>query len=756
MNRKSCWSIPSLVISILIFSTVAFLTSCSSSSSKPTPVVSIAATAGTGQSAQVGAAFTNVLTATVTTNGSPTSGVSVTFTAPASGASGTFATTTPGATDTETTNASGVATSQVFTANTTAGAYTVTATATGATGNATFSLSNTPGTAAALAATSGGGQSAAISTAFTNPLVATVTDSDGNPVQGQTVTFTAPGTGVSGLFADAGTPAATDTETTDANGNATSTVFTANATVGGPYNITATSGALTPVNFALTNTAAVVVSPLPDGNYVYSAAGSDVADTSVYYISGAITIAGGVITGGEQDFIDFDIAATDNINPTGSSIATTADGNLQLILTTCNATDCTTTDTNIGVAGVETFNGSVLPNNANKAFIAEFDSSATSSGEIALQDPTAAAATPSLGYAFEVGGVDVNYDALAIGGILNVDGAGTISGTGSIFDANDDASSTTFQGETFTASTVSAPDAFGRVVFTLNATDTTDFPQIIMAGYIVDSSHINLVEDNDALVATTGGIAYSQGAATGTFNTASASGNSYVVGMFGVDSAGFLQTVGLITPGATTVTGFIDFNDLTGSEPVSPDPVTAPAYTVDATGRVTIANVTDGAAVAFNLQVYLDGNGHALALTLDDSDILGGSGYQQVGGGSFAATSFTGGYALGTTGFDGGESGEVDAVGPVTATGSGATFSGTVDLNWLLNTGAVPDLAVSGTYTSNADGIFTGTLTGLDVITCQTTCTADVFNYYLFDAAGDNIAIETDTNQLTLGLFKQQ
>jgi len=36
------------------------------------------------------------------------------------------------------------------------------------------------------------------------------------------------------------------------------------------------------------------------------------------------------------------------------------------------------------------------------------------------------------------------------------------------------------------------------------------------------------------------------------------------------------------------------------------------------------------------------------------------------------------------------------------------------------------------------------------------TCSVDNFSYYLIDVAGDNIAIETDENQLTLGFFLQQ
>jgi CSLREA domain-containing protein len=51
---------------------------------------SIAATAGSGQSATINTAFATQLKATVTESGNPRSGISVTFTKPATGASGTF------------------------------------------------------------------------------------------------------------------------------------------------------------------------------------------------------------------------------------------------------------------------------------------------------------------------------------------------------------------------------------------------------------------------------------------------------------------------------------------------------------------------------------------------------------------------------------------------------------------------------------------------------------------------------------------
>ncbi|KZL20905.1 Ig-like domain-containing protein [Pseudovibrio sp. Ad37] len=99
-------------------------------------------------------------------------------------------------TQTATTNASGVASLSV-TANATSGAYVVEASIGGVVATADFSLTNNTGAASLVAVTSGNNQSTAISSAFTNPLVVTVTDSGGNPVASETVTFTAPATGAS-------------------------------------------------------------------------------------------------------------------------------------------------------------------------------------------------------------------------------------------------------------------------------------------------------------------------------------------------------------------------------------------------------------------------------------------------------------------------------------------------------------------------------------------------------------------------------
>ncbi len=139
MNRNFT-SILAVILVCLVF---GFLTGCGSSSSStppppPPPTFAITATSGSGQKANVGDAFTNMLVATVTSNGTAASWVTVTFT-PVPGPAGQSC--TPSAT-TATTASDGTA-SITCTANSTPGAYSVTAAATGATATASFTEGNT-------------------------------------------------------------------------------------------------------------------------------------------------------------------------------------------------------------------------------------------------------------------------------------------------------------------------------------------------------------------------------------------------------------------------------------------------------------------------------------------------------------------------------------------------------------------------------------------------------------------------------------
>lgn len=141
-------------------------------------------------------------------------------------------------------------------------------------GTHTGSLSVTvsPAAAGSITATSGGGQSATAGSAFTNPLVATVGDSYGNPKSGVSVTFSGPSSGASANFASGGNCTSNPQSyqcvaTTNAGGVATSSIFTANAGAGA-YNVSATaSGGSNPsVDFSETNIGLLHVSSLATGS----------------------------------------------------------------------------------------------------------------------------------------------------------------------------------------------------------------------------------------------------------------------------------------------------------------------------------------------------------------------------------------------------------------------------------------------------------------------------------------------------------
>ncbi len=104
-------------------------------------------------------------------------------------------------------------------------------------------------------------QSAALGTSFATALAVTVTDASSKPVSGLNVTFTAPASGASGQFSNS---TATITVATNASGIA-SAPFTANASAGGPYNVTAVAGTLNGT-FVLTNSAHNLCDATQDGN----------------------------------------------------------------------------------------------------------------------------------------------------------------------------------------------------------------------------------------------------------------------------------------------------------------------------------------------------------------------------------------------------------------------------------------------------------------------------------------------------------
>ena len=127
-----------------------------------------------------------------------------------------------------------------------------------------------------ITATGGTPQSAAVNTAFTTALQATVRDASSNPVSGVAVTFTAPASGASGKFGSS----ATATATTNSSGVATAPTVTANGTAGS-YVVTASASGASPATFSLTNTAGAAASITATGGTPQSATVSTAFTTAL-------------------------------------------------------------------------------------------------------------------------------------------------------------------------------------------------------------------------------------------------------------------------------------------------------------------------------------------------------------------------------------------------------------------------------------------------------------------------------------------
>jgi hypothetical protein len=493
-------------------------------------------------------------------------------------------------------------------------------------------------------------------------------------------------------------------------------------------------------NVTITGTAAT----LANGTYVFHLSGP--VGPAANALAGVIVAQDGRITGGEQDFSSYAVDQTAqqsltfyDQNLTGT-YTTTPDGNLQITINT--------NDANVGNSGTETLNGVIV--SPSRALLTELNG-VVGTGTLDLQSLPTPLVAPSGGYAFTTTGVDASGSPATIGGVINVDDlgmtSGTISGNGSVIDVNDDLvfNDNLFPGgQALGASTVSTPDSFGRVKFQLAPGAGAKFVSLLFVGYLVDSVYIRLVESSpDDFLGVMGGTALSQGTSTGTFSASSISGLTYVFGAEGEDSAGPLQVAGVFTAnGGGTVSGTLNWNDLTDKTTQNPLAFTG-SYAVDATGRATLSNLTDGVTFTYQIVFYLTGtgttNGEGLVLSAGDGQTFGGRALPQTG--TFSAATFSGTYAMSAL--------PSGALGPITSVAGASTDSLTGFADFA--SGAT-DYPVSGTLAAASTGIFTGTLTGLDASSNTTT---DNFTFYLADGT-EGVMIETDNTQLTLGYLQLQ
>jgi hypothetical protein len=454
--------------------------------------------------------------------------------------------------------------------------------------------SSTPPTVA-IAASAGTPQSAQINQPYSSPLSATVTSNGTAVGAGVSVVFTAPASGASGTFSGGSN---TETDMTNGSGVATSSTFTANSTAGAVAVSATTASASTPAAYTLTNTSVPT--------FAFYGSGIEVGP-NFYTFAGSVGIdVLGNVTGGELDFNDGagntspgEPTTPDTITATPLALVTTGfAGQYTLALTTSN--------TNLGVAGVITLGVQFV--NSNHALITQFDGTATSSGSLDLQ--TIAPISASAGFAVTLNGVDPNYAPLTMGGVFKTDTTGTTITSG-VFDDNDDGVVTT--GTVFPAGvTISAPDPNGRGTIT----NTGPGLPTTIAYYIVGPEVLRLIGVD---VAAEGGVtdavigsAFGQGTATFTNGAASTALASSVFGVLDTPWNGLYGALGSFVVPPTPTGNFLGIADndeagdvfsgviIGGSYTIS-NSVNGTAYNGYSNLQITTANLGD----VTNLGLYL-------------------------------------------------------------------------------------------------------------------------------------------------------
>ncbi len=412
---------------------------------------------------------------------------------------------------------------------------------------------------------------------------------------------------------------------------------------------------------------------------------------------------------------------------------------------------------------------------ARLARMIRFDTNSTGSGTINAQNSAELSASAFSGnYAFSLSGVDTTGAPLALAGRFFADGLSTIPPGSAIEDINDNGKST-FTVSTTTTTTTPADTTLqgtfqmdatlpnsGRGALTFSSTNTSVFTTpttLQFVFYIVDSTHIEVVEtDNNAALA---GDFYSAANTPddGAFNSAAAlpvGGYAFTVAGSGTNGAyaagGILNATGASTSGTSgQVSGVLDVNNGIGDIRLS-STITSSTYSVDLNyGRITLPISINGATANFAGYTanYNTSNGPVLLVVLielDSTTIASGIAYPQA-----SPSAPLGHYALNLAGSSGPKNGAVeqDTLGQISTVGT-TSLNGSLFINNL----AMGTVAPHVSLTSNTN-VVSPTSNGRGTATIATSPATFSLAYYVIDA-NSVLLLETDGARVTTGVMSGQ
>jgi hypothetical protein len=473
-----------------------------------------------------------------------------------------------------------------------------------------------------------------------------------------------------------------------------------------------------------------------NGTYVVSMSGTDVnlnAQTiSFFAIVGAITADGnGNITGGTVDINDLNLGGTgvftgQAVSASSYSVGQDGRGTGRLV-------------TPQGTFGLD-----FVLSSTNHGLITRFDGSGSGSGTIDIQGTATQTSLQSL--AFSLAGEDSGGAPLGTVGGLTLDSSGTITPGTAFQDFNDSTSSAGITDLPLTGSVVlDSSGTTGTAVFTA----TNVFGSLTFDAWVVDSTHLKLIETD-----TSSGLAVSGDAFT---QQASFTPGQLVFAMSGIDllldpvvAGGYTTT----DANGTLSLGLEDYNNAGSTNTLN----FTGTCTTFAHGRCQLATTgfTNGAAGNLAFAAY-PSSGGVLLLQDDSNGLAQGAAYAQSGSPAISATGL---YALNLSGandlnptFSGWA--EVDDIAQFNTTSAASpaiNMTGLLDENALAFNG-FSGVGMSGTYAPDSTpGSGRGTITVPTINTLNGTLN---LAYYVVNGS-TVLIIDGDTDQVAMGSFVMQ
>ncbi len=406
----------------------------------------------------------------------------------------------------------------------------------------------------------------------------------------------------------------------------------------------------------------------------------------------------------------------------------------------------------------DNFTFSIALDSTSSGLMIETDGSSTMSGNFRLQTISSTFATA---YAFDVSGVDLgNSTSASFIGQFTTNGVGGV--TGGEMDVNDGASPTgaiALQPGTVALDAANFSN-FGRGTMTLNTTLNSQLLNLSYVFYVVDGSHLVLVE-NDTVAATSG----SATAQTAVPTTVAAFPGSFVFAVGGAAISqgvfGSLARAGRFTSDANgNITNLSLDEDFSGGVNAFPKAggFSNVTLTIDAagSGRGTL-NFTDVTRnQPFQYVFYMASA--TQGFIQDDSPNVVADGSITAQSGTFTAASMAGSYAINWSGVNLANGFEEDFVGeiPVSSASSNNISGGVLDFTELGDGKIFTGIPVNGLLTLQGDGTLGGAQgNALQLTTSQTPSTTFNFRAYLVNA-NTIIVVGVDSGRVVIGTAVRQ